>query len=430
MSVFRFFLSLVVFGLFVFPNTGYAQSSAELQKQRERLDREIRQLSESLKLTSSDKTLSLRQINALNAQLKLREQKINTINGEIRIIKTQIDNNTKSIKAMENQLQQLRKDYERMILFAFRNRNAHSKMMFIFAAEDFNQAFKRIKYLQQLNDSRKHKSQEIQATQKELELKIAQLEASREQQAKLLEEQQSERKEIANEQGEESQIFRALSAQEKEFQQEISKREQELRRLARAIDQAIQREMEEQRQREEAARLAAAKAEAARTGKTLEEIEAENPTVKKTDAELLAATPEAARLSADFANNKGKLPWPVKNGIVTLGFGRHTAGRNAVQENSGIRIRTNEGMAVAAVFGGEVTVVIQMQGLGYVVLVKHGRFYTLYGNLRSLQVKKGDVVQTGQQLGTAITDSEGITEVHFEVIDAMERQNPEHWLAR
>lgn len=430
MSVFRFFFSVVFVSLLAFPMLGFGQSSAELQKQRERLDREIRQLSESLKLTSSDKTLSLRQINALNAQLKLREQKINTINGEMRIIKTQIDNNTKSIKAMETQLQQLRKDYERMVLFAYRNRNAHNKMMFIFAAEDFNQAFKRIKYLQQLNDSRKQKGQEIQHTQQELELKVAQLEASRQQQAKLLEEQRSERKELTSEQGEESRVFKALSAQEKEFQQEISKREQELRRLARAIDQAIQREMEEQRQREEAARLAAAKAEAARTGKTLEEIEAENPTVKKTDAELLAATPEAARLSAEFVNNKGKLPWPVKNGIVTLGFGRHTAGRNAVQENSGIRIRTNEGMAVTAVFGGEVTVVIQMQGLGYVVLVKHGRFYTLYGNLRSLQVKKGDVVQTGQQLGTAITDSEGITEVHFEVIDAMERQNPEQWLAR
>lgn len=430
MNVFRLFPGLVLFGMLLFPLFGNAQSSAELQKQRERLDREIRQLSESLKLTSSDKTLSLRQINALNAQLKLREQKINTITSEIRIITNQIAANTKSIKEMEGQLQQLRKDYERMVLFAFRNRNAHNKMMFIFASEDFNQAFKRIKYLQQLNGSRKQKGQEIQDTQKELELKVAQLESSKKEQARLLEEQQVERKEIASEQGEESRVFRALTAQEKEFKQEISKRQQELDRLARAIDQAIKREMEEQRQREEAARLAAAKAEAARTGKTLEEIEAENPTIRKTDAELLAATPEAARLSADFVNNKGKLPWPVKNGIVTLGFGRHTAGRNAVQENSGIRIRTNENMAVTAVFGGEVSVVTQIQGLGYVVLIKHGRFYTLYGNLRSLQIKKGDQVQVGQQLGTAITDSEGITEVHFEVIDAMERQNPEHWLAR
>lgn len=429
MSAFRFiFIFSLCVGLSI--QGIQAQSSAELQKQRERIDREIRQLNESLKLTSSDRTLSLRQVNALNAQLKLREQKISTINQEIRILTNQIATNTRAIQVLEADLTQLRSDYERMVLFAFRNRNAHNKMMFIFAADDFNQAFKRVKYLQQLNNSRKQKADEIQVTQKEIELKVAQLEANKKEQDALLAEQRAERSEISKEQGEESRVLRALTDQEKEFQQEISRRQQELRRLASAINQAIQRELEEQRRKEEEARLAAARAEAARTGKTVEEVEAATPTVRRSDAELLAATPEAARLSADFSSNKGKLPWPVRNGIVTLGFGRHTAGRNAVQDNSGIRIRTHEGMAVTAVFDGEVTVVIPMQGLGYVVLVKHGRFYTLYGNLRSLTVKKGDKVTTGQTLGTAITDSEGLTEVHFELIDAMERQNPEQWLAR
>ncbi|HLW50078.1 MAG TPA: M23 family metallopeptidase, partial [Sphingobacteriaceae bacterium] len=218
--------------------------------------------------------------------------------------------------------------------------------------------------------------------------------------------------------------------QEEQFKQEISRRQQELRRLATAIDQAIQRELEEERKREEEARLAAARLEAARTGRTVEEVEAANPVARKTDAELLAATPEAARLSADFAENRGKLPWPVRNGVVTLGFGKHTMGRNAIQDNTGIRIQTHQDMPVTAVFDGEVSVVIPMQGLGYVVLVKHGRFYTLYGNLRSLTVKKGDKVQVGQRLGTAITDSEGLTEVHFELIDATNRQNPEQWLAK
>lgn len=409
---------------------GQAQSSAELQKQRERIDREIRQLNESLKLTSTDRTLSLRQVNALNAQLKLRERKIETISNEIRIINNQISTNTRVIRELQEQLAQLRKDYERMVLFAYRNRNAYNKMMFIFASQDFNQAFKRVKYLQQLNGSRKQKATEIGDTQHEIELKLAQLEASREEQAKLLGEQRSERSEIAKEQGEESRVLRTLTQQEQQFKQEISKRQQELRRLATAIDQAIKRELEEERRREEEARLAAARLEAARTGKTVEEVEAANPVARKTDAELLAATPEAARLSANFAENKGKLPWPVRNGVVTLGFGRHTVGRNAIQDNTGIRIQTHQDMAVTSVFEGEVSVVIPMQGLGYVVLVKHGSFFTLYGNLRSLTVKKGDKVQLGQRLGTAITDSEGLTEVHFELIEATNRQNPEHWLAK
>lgn len=430
MSVIRSILILILVWAVMVPGLRAQQSSAELQKQRERLDREIRQLSESLKSTSNDRTLSLRQVNALNAQLRLREQKIATINQEIRILNNQITTNTRAIKQLEEELTQLRKDYERMILFAFRNRNAHHKMMFIFASKDFNQAFKRVKYLQQLNESRKHKSAEIAKTQAEIELKVAQLEASRKEQAALLEEQQVERKEIAAEQGEESRVLRSLTAQEKEFQQEINKRQQEMRRLTAAINQAIQRELEEERRREEEARKAAVRAEAARTGKTVEEIEAATPTVSRSNAELLAATPEAARLSADFASNKGRLPWPVKNGIVTMGFGMRTEGVNAQSAMEGIRIQTHQGMAVTAVFDGEVTVVLPLQGLGYVVLVKHGQYYTLYGNLRALTVKKGDKVSTGQTLGTAITDSEGMTEVHFELIDALVRQNPEHWLAK
>lgn len=430
MSVIRSILILMVTWTVMVPGLKAQQSSAELQKQRERLDREIRQLSESLKTTTSDRTLSLRQVNALNAQLRLREQKIATINQEIRILNNQIATNTRAIKQLEEELTQLRKDYERMVLFAFRNRNAHHKMMFIFASKDFNQAFKRVKYLQQLNESRKYKSEEIAETQAEIELKVAQLEASRKEQAALLEEQHGERKEIAAEQGEESRVLRSLTAQEKEFQQEINKRQQELRRLTAAINQAIQRELEEERRREEEARKAAVRAEAARTGKTVEEIEAATPTVSRSNAELLAATPEAARLSADFASNKGRLPWPVRNGIVTTPFGMRTEGVNAQTPMEGVRIQTHESMAVTAVFDGEVTVVLQLQGLGYVVLVKHGQYYTVYGNLRGLTVKRGDKVSTGQTLGTAITDSEGMTEVHFELIDAVVRQNPEHWLAK
>src|SRR5690606_19240855 len=201
---------------------GYAQqgkSSAELKKERERLDREIRQLGETLKSTTGDRTLSLRQLNALNAQLKLREQKIATINSEIRLINNEIASNTKAIDALREELARLRKDYERMVIFAFRNRNAYNKMMFIFAAEDFNQAFKRVKYLQQLNGSRKQKASEIEATQQEIEQKVAQLEANRKEQTALLAEAQAERKEIAAEQGAESRVLKTLTQQEKQIQQ-------------------------------------------------------------------------------------------------------------------------------------------------------------------------------------------------------------------
>ncbi len=407
-----------------------AQSSAELRKQRERLNREIEQLNQSIQSTSSNRNLSLKQVNALNAQLRLREQKISTINSEIRLINNQISAHNKTIQNLRNQLAKLRKDYESMIMFAFRNRNAHNKMMFIFASNDFNQAFKRIKYLQQFNESRKDRAKEIDDTQKEIALKVAQLEASKKEQASLLTEQQEERKTIAQEQGQQSKVLQALTQQEKEFKQELQKKQQEDERLARAIRAAIQREIEEQRRIEEEARRAALALEAERTGKTVKEVEAEKPVVRKSDAEVLAATPEAAKLSADFASNRGRLPWPVTQGVITQRFGMHTYGRNVNVNNTGIKIRANANAQVLAIFDGTVSAVHSSQGV-YFVLLKHGKYFSIYQNLKNPMVKAGQVVKTGQVLGTAAVDpDDGTSEVHFEIWEGSSSINPEPWLAK
>lgn len=420
-SVVVFFLTLAF---------GYAQSSAELKKQRERLNQEIEKLNQSLEITSSDRGLSLKQVNALNAQLRLREQKISTINSEIKLISNQIASHNKTIQNLRNQLDKLRKDYESMIMFAFRNRNAYNKMMFIFASKDFNQAFKRVKYLQQFNESRKQRANEIEETQKEIALKVAQLEASKKEQAALLADQESERKSIAQEQGAESKVLQALTQQEKKFQQEIQKKQQEDERLARAIRAAIQREIEEQRRLEEEARRAALALEAERTGKTLAEVEAEKPAVRKSDTEVLANTPAAAKLSADFAGNRGRLPWPVQQGIITQGFGRHTIGRNVTVENAGITIRTNNNAPVQAIFDGTIIQVANMAG-SYAVIVQHGKYFTVYTQLGNPAVKRGQQVQRGQTLGTALVDpQDGTSEVHFEIWEGAAPINPEPWLAK
>src|SRR5690606_19435128 len=425
----RSVLGIVVFFLGLAVAHGQ-QSSAELKKQRERLNREIERLNQSLQHTSTDRNLSLKQVNALNAQLRLREQKISTINSEIRLISNQIASHNKTIQNLRNQLAKLRKDYERMILFAFRNRNAYNKMMFIFASKDFNQAFKRIKYLQQFNESRKDRAKEIEETQQEIALKVAQLEASKKEQAVLLAEQQEERKTISAEQNKQSQVLTTLTRQEKQFKQELQKKQDEDARLARAIQTAIRREIEEQRRLEEEARRAAIAMEAERTGKTVKEVEAANPATRKSDTEVLAATPAAAKLSADFAGNRGRLPWPVTQGIVTQGFGRHTYGRNVTVNNTGINIRTANGAPVKAVFSGTVLTVVNPQG-NYAVVVSHGKYFTIYQNLRNSLVKKGQKVEAGQTLGVASVDpDDGTSEIHFELWEGAAPINPEPWLAR
>ncbi len=421
LSIFAFFLALA---------TCHAQSSAELKKQRERLNREIEQLNQSLKTTSSDRSLSLKQVNALNTQLRLREQKISTISKEIGLINNQIAANNKAIQNLRDQLEKLRKDYESMIMFAFRNRNAYNKMMFIFASKDFNQAFKRVKYLQQFNESRKDRANEIEDTQKSIALKVAQLEASKKEQASLLAEQQEERKVIAQEQGAESKVLQALTQQEKQFKQELQKKQQEDERLARAIRTAIQREIEEQRRLEEEARQAALALEAQRTGRTVKEIEAEKPAVRKSDSEVLANTPAAAKLSADFASNRGRLPWPVQQGFITQGFGRHTIGRNVTVQNDGVNIRTNNNAPVLAIFDGTVHTVLNMQG-NISIIVQHGKYFSVYTNLSNPVVKRGQAIQRGQTLGSALVDpNDGTSEVHLEIWEGSAPINPEPWLAK
>lgn len=428
MSYLKGTLSVAVF--FFTLAFGYAQSSAELKKQRERLNAEIERLNHSLKTTSSDRSLSLKQVNALNTQLRLREQKISTINSEIKLISNQIASHNRTIQHLRDQLEKLRKDYESMIMFAFRNRNAYNKMMFIFASKDFNQAFKRVKYLQQFNESRKQRANEIEGTQKEIALKVAQLEASKKEQAALLAEQENERKIIAQEQGAQSKVLQALTQQEKNVQRELQKKHQEDERLARAIRTAIQREIAEQRRLEEEARKAALALEAERTGKTVAEVEAEKPAIRKSDTEVLANTPAAAKLSADFASNRGRLPWPVQQGIITQGFGRHTIGRNVTVENAGITIRTNNNAQVQAIFDGTIIQVANMAG-SYAIIVQHGKYFTVYTQLSNPVVKRGQAVQRGQALGTALVDpQDGTSEVHFEIWEGAAPINPEPWLAR
>src|SRR5690606_16935317 len=336
MNLIRTIAGIVV--LLMFAGTSYGQTSAELKKQRERITQEINLLNESLKTTSSNKTLTLKQVNALNTQISLRERKISTISSEMRLIERQIEDNTQEIKKLEDQLEKLKKDYASMIRFAFRNKNGYNKMMFIFASQDFNQPFKRVKYLQQFSESRKNQAKEIEETQKTIQVKIAELAKNKNEKLALIEDQQKARNTLNAQKQHKSKVVNSFASQEKQYKQEISKKQQESNRLARAIQAAIRKEIEgEERRAAEAARLVAereaakAKAEADRARAAGEPVKPVEKVAKvaapKTASGVLSATPEAAKLSNEFMGNRGKLPWPVSQGTITQGFGQHTYGK-------------------------------------------------------------------------------------------------------
>lgn len=401
-----------------------AQSSAELKKQREKIDAEIAELMKIVRAKTQEKLLSQKEVNALSRQLNLREDKIKTINSELRIINNNIQKNTKAVNELKAELEKMRKDYEKMILFAFRNKNGYNKLMFIFASKDFNQAFKRVKYLQQFNDARKIKAAEIEATKKEIELKIAQLERDREMQNKLLKEQEAEKAIIAKDRSMHAKELSQLKQEESTYRGQLSQKQQEKKRIDAMIQAAIRREIEAQRRLAEEARRKAAEAEAKRTGKTVEEVEKTTP--RKSDSEVLRSTPEAARLSADFKSNRGRLPWPVSQGNVVRNFGFETVERNVRIDNSDVAIRTADNASVKAVFEGDV-----VQVIGSFVVIKHGEYFTSYSNLKSVSVRRGQKVGRGQQIGIAGEDPDaGYSIVNFGVFQGQTAMNPVSWLAK
>ena len=401
----------------------FAQNSAELKRRKETLTREIESLNHSLKQTSSSKRLSLKQIKALNTQIRLREEKINTINSEVRLLDNQISDNSNTVRSLQSQLNKLKKEYAGMVLFAFRNQSAYSKLMFIFAARDFNQAYMRLKYLQQFSTYRKKQAQYIQGTQKDLNVKINELDHNKREKTNLLGDQEQEKVTLGKEKNNQSKVLSGLSRQEKELKKELTQKQRESARLNRAIQNAINKEIEDARRRaEEEARAAAAKAKA-------ENKEAPVSKPISRGSSILAATPEAAKLSSDFLGNRGRLPWPVSSGIITEGFGFHKYGANVTTENNGVDIKTAEGSSVRAVFSGEVAAVQNFAG-SFAVLIRHGEYFTVYSNLRSVNVSRGEKVTLKQTIGTVITDpNDGTTEVHFEVRKGANAMDPSSWLA-
>lgn len=400
--------------------TAFAQTSAELKRNKEAIQREIDLLQRNLNETSSSKRLTMGQIRAVNSKIRLMQNKISIINSEVKNLDNQIHENTNEVHSLKNQLGQLKNEYAGMVRFAQRNKNSYDKMMFIFSSDNFNQAYKRIKYFQQFGQYRKKQADYIQGTKKKIEYNIVVLDKNLKAKSTLLTEQEQEKVKLGKNKVEQSQMLNQISRQEKQFRQDIAARKRKQGEIDRAIRAAIQREIElARKQAEEEQRLAAQKAIA--EGKPV-------PVVKeKTSNNYLTASPELAKLSAGFENNRGRLPWPVGRYSIVERFGNHTEGQ-ATYTNDGINILTEQGAAVKAVFGGDVLFVRELYGT-YIVALRHGDYFTIYQNLKTVNVARGAKVETNQTLGVVASKEEGPI-LHFEIMRGQTKLNPEAWIAK
>lgn len=401
-----------------------AQTSSELKRKKEALQRDIELLQDNLNKAIKSQRLTLSQVNGLKTKIRLQQQKIEIVNTEIKNLDNQISANSNKVQNLNSQLVTLKKEYASMIRFAQRNKNAYDKMMFIFAAKSFNQAYKRIKYLQQFGQYRKKQAGYIEGKQTELNKQIVVLDKDLKEKSKLLSDQQQERNKLVKSKDEQTVVLNKYSRQEKQFRADIKKRKAQQNAIDAEMRAIVKREMELARKRqEEEDRLAAAKAKA------------ENrpaPTPKATSStSMLTLAPEAAKLNAAFESNKGSLPWPVESKLVTEKFGRHTF-EQASYVNEGITIRTAQNANVRAVFNGEVSRITSLYGK-YIVVIKHGLYYSIYVNLKSVSVSVGSKVATKQTIGTA-AENDDVPELQFQIhklgTNSTTPMNPESWLAQ
>jgi septal ring factor EnvC (AmiA/AmiB activator) len=426
------FFRAALFLVCVFAATGvFAQSSAELKRRRDKLTDELEQLNREYQETASNKKVSLKQLNILKAQINLREEKITNINSEVRNLDNQISESNNTVRSLQSQLDQLKKEYAGMVLFAYRNQSAYNKLMFIFASKDFNQAYRRLKYLQQFGTYRERQAGYIQGTQKDLHVKIVELDKDKKEKSNLLQSQEKEKEELGKAKNNQVKVITDLSKHQGELKQQQKDVRKRIAAANREIQNTIRREIEELRRKAEAeekerARIAAAKAKA-------ENREVVAPTKKaitknSTTSEILNSTPEAAKLSNDFLGNRGRLPWPVATGQLIHGFGSYKEDGISI-DNTGYEIRTNNGAPVRAVFDGTVKTIVDLGG-SYLVIIIHGEYFTSYQNLRTVNVAKGQKVSTKQTIGTAALDQlSGDATIIFSINKGRDSVDPKMWLA-
>jgi septal ring factor EnvC (AmiA/AmiB activator) len=414
-------LFFVLIGLSI--SSLHAQTREELEKKRREIQLEITSLQQAQSAITSDKKASLSQLKLIEKKLRSRYAFIDNLNDDMRLIENTIFSNNREIYRLQKQLDTLKQQYSKTIEYAYKNRSSYDMMNFIFTATSFNDAIRRTSYLKTYRKYRDEQAQNIIKTSKELEVKIKMLTVNKSEKGKVLVEQTTQKQILEEEKQEKNQFVSKLKLREKEIEKEMIAKRKIERNLQNAIAAIIKREIESARRKaEDEARKFAAKPEAEK--KTI--TSAKPISARKEN--VLENTPEVTKVSVGFENNKGNLPWPVDKASVVSSFGKQKIeGTSLIEDNIGLTIQTNAGVNVKAVFEGIVTTVYDIAG-SQTITIKHGKYFTTYYNLSSVNVSKGTVVQMGQLLGKAGVNDDGNGEIMFVVNIESIFVNPEIWL--
>jgi septal ring factor EnvC (AmiA/AmiB activator) len=416
--------------LFVFSGIAaiYAQDEKDkLEKERQDIQQELDNLQKAYSQVKGQKNVTLGELNVLKRKVQVQERYLNNINREIRYLNDDIYRSTLEIIKMRKQLDTLKAQYARSVIYAYKNRSTYDFLNFIFSAANFNDALKRIAYLKSYRSYREQQVNNIKQTEEAIEqrkkLQISQMEekkAAVANQAKQVEVLQSQRKE-------KNVAVNELKSKESQLKKQIAAKQKRDRDIKNAILAIVRRET---KKAEEEAKARAKANNNANTSESSSNTTTTTPSGKRKS--YLDLNAEDVKLNASFETNKGKLPWPVDNGFVSIHFGRYEIeGTSLKGDNPGITIATpSVGIPVKSVFQGEVAAVANL-GDGLMVTIRHGKYFTTYSNLTSVNVSKGTQVSTGEVIGKAgVSDDGSGGQIDFILMIESKNVNPEPWLRR
>lgn len=396
MSFKIFILSLF---LYFFCANVAAQSVKQIKTEKEKCEKEISYLNKLLKESDKNKSVSIGKLNILQEKIVQSQKLLNSLDQELKLLQAGIYANEKRIVELEGEKKAMLQLYEKLIYNSWKKRNKTNKLMFIFSSSDFNQAYNRFKYFQQTQEYSGRQLELIRQVNDSLNLRNKTLKNLMDSKNQILLSISEKNKELEKEKISEKQYIAELQQKNKELQRKLQKEEQKRQKLAKDLSKLIA---------------------------------GQNKNSGSGTSTKYKMTPEEKLVSDQFYANKGKLPWPVTQGLVVRKFGIHSDAlhSNVKRFSDGIDILTLKDADIRAVFQGTVTFISYNFNTNYVVFIRHGDYVSMYINVVDLKVKKGDKVNTKDVIGKVGYDPENGSVLYFQIWKNQQKENPQLWLAK
>ena len=402
----NYYNRILFFNLLLIFNYSFSQDYNDQQKKLEAqklsIQKDIKKINTLVSENKKKTKTLLDNIEDVELKISVRNKLIEINNQQSNNLSNQIKNQNNKIYDLEIDLNNLKAEYAIIVSNSYKKRSSKIKLMFLFASRDFNQAFSRFQYFKQYTAFRKEQANKITVTQQNLTSLIDTLENNRKQRQLIVDENNKIKKELEDEKQMKNSLFKNLEKTNKNYLVEIRKKEKE----SKLIDNEIQKLI----------RLA------------ISESNNNDSSVNN-----FALTPEGRIISSNFLSNKGQLPWPLEEGVVTRKFGTqpHPVVRTTTINSTGLMIATSPNSVIKSIFEGEVLSVYGFKGGNPGILIRHGKYISNYQNLSQVFVKKGDKIKAGEEIGIIFTNGiSGKAVLKFSIFNELKPENPQNWLSR